>query len=243
MACTQFGAMKYACAPPMPCRQAANRCWQGMPPHVPTLPDGCGKIKGRHTGLPLQRRSGMFADEQSLMPNWRQYNESRRARTACGKEKILANRKEPPEGHGLTGGTLRRGPHRKERENALAGMSVQGVVRQACRRRAASLCRVTQKLGNGGMDVGDAVKLRRRASHGHQGGSLLHDVGGMRAADVAAQQLAAIAGDELEQSAVGLIGHGATSVEAVKNGTLATASAVRAGLVDAVAGSVDGIVA
>ena len=40
-----------------------------------------------------------------------------------------------------------------------------------------------------------------------------------------------------------LIGHGATSVEAVKNGTLATASAVRAGLVDAVAGSVDGIVA
>ena len=37
----------------------------------------------------------------------------------------------------------------------------------------------------------------------------MHDVGGMRAADVAAQQLAAIAGDELEQSAVGLIGHGA----------------------------------
>lgn len=104
MACTQFGAMKYACAPPMPCRQAANRCWQGMPPHVPTLPDGCGKTRGGHTGLPLQRRSGMFADGQSLMPNWRQYNESRRARTACGKEKILANRKEPPEGHGLTGG-------------------------------------------------------------------------------------------------------------------------------------------
>lgn len=40
-----------------------------------------------------------------------------------------------------------------------------------------------------------------------------------------------------------LIGHGATSVEAVKNGTLATARAVRAGLVDAVASSVDGIVA
>ena len=40
-----------------------------------------------------------------------------------------------------------------------------------------------------------------------------------------------------------LIGHGATSVEAVKNGTLATARAVRAGLVDAEASSVDGIVA
>lgn len=40
-----------------------------------------------------------------------------------------------------------------------------------------------------------------------------------------------------------LIGHGATSAEAVKNGTLATARAVRAGLVDEVAQSVDGIVA
>lgn len=39
-----------------------------------------------------------------------------------------------------------------------------------------------------------------------------------------------------------LIGHGATSVEAVKNGTLATAEAVRAGLVDAVAGSIEGLV-
>lgn len=39
-----------------------------------------------------------------------------------------------------------------------------------------------------------------------------------------------------------LIGHGATSVEAVKNGTLATARAVRAGLVESVAASVDGIV-
>lgn len=40
-----------------------------------------------------------------------------------------------------------------------------------------------------------------------------------------------------------LIGHGATSVEAVKNGTLATADAVRAGLVQSIADSVDGIVA
>ena len=39
-----------------------------------------------------------------------------------------------------------------------------------------------------------------------------------------------------------LIGHGATSVEAVKNGTLATAQAVRAGLVEAVAGSIEGLV-
>lgn len=39
-----------------------------------------------------------------------------------------------------------------------------------------------------------------------------------------------------------LIGHGATSVEAVKNGALATAQAVRAGLVDNVAASMDGIV-
>ena len=39
-----------------------------------------------------------------------------------------------------------------------------------------------------------------------------------------------------------LIGHGATSVEAVKNGTLAAAEAVRAGLVENVANSMDGIV-
>ena len=39
-----------------------------------------------------------------------------------------------------------------------------------------------------------------------------------------------------------LIGHGATSVEAVKNGTLATAEAVRAGLVEAVASSIEGLV-
>lgn len=39
-----------------------------------------------------------------------------------------------------------------------------------------------------------------------------------------------------------LIGHGATSVEAVKNGTLATARAVRADLVDRVADSMPGIV-
>ncbi len=40
-----------------------------------------------------------------------------------------------------------------------------------------------------------------------------------------------------------LIGHGATSVEAVKNGALATAEAVRAGLVEHVAASMDSIVA
>lgn len=40
-----------------------------------------------------------------------------------------------------------------------------------------------------------------------------------------------------------LIGHGATSVEAVKNGTLATAEAVRAGLVQNVADSIEGVVA
>ena len=39
-----------------------------------------------------------------------------------------------------------------------------------------------------------------------------------------------------------LIGHGATSVEAVKNGTLATADAVRAGLVERIADSVPDIV-
>lgn len=39
-----------------------------------------------------------------------------------------------------------------------------------------------------------------------------------------------------------LIGHGATSVEAVKNGTLATAEAIRAGLVERVASSMEGIV-
>ena len=39
-----------------------------------------------------------------------------------------------------------------------------------------------------------------------------------------------------------LIGHGATSVEAVKNGALATAEAVHAGLVESVASSMDGIV-
>ena len=39
-----------------------------------------------------------------------------------------------------------------------------------------------------------------------------------------------------------LIGHGATSVDAVKNGTLATASAVRAGLIEHVAASMEGIV-
>lgn len=39
-----------------------------------------------------------------------------------------------------------------------------------------------------------------------------------------------------------LIGHGATSVEAVKNGTLAAVQAVRAGLVQDVANSMDGIV-
>ena len=40
-----------------------------------------------------------------------------------------------------------------------------------------------------------------------------------------------------------LIGHGATSVEAVKNGTLATAQAVRQGLVEKLAGSMENIVA
>ena len=39
-----------------------------------------------------------------------------------------------------------------------------------------------------------------------------------------------------------LIGHGATSVEAVKNGTLATAEAVRAGLIEGVTAAVDSIV-
>ncbi len=39
-----------------------------------------------------------------------------------------------------------------------------------------------------------------------------------------------------------LIGHGATSVEAVKNGTLATAEAVRQGLVDKLAASMENIV-
>ena len=39
-----------------------------------------------------------------------------------------------------------------------------------------------------------------------------------------------------------LIGHGATSVEAVKNGALATAEAVRAGLIDSVVSSVGAIV-
>ena len=39
-----------------------------------------------------------------------------------------------------------------------------------------------------------------------------------------------------------LIGHGATSVEAVKNGALAAAEAVRAGLVENVANSMDGII-
>lgn len=39
-----------------------------------------------------------------------------------------------------------------------------------------------------------------------------------------------------------LIGHGATSVEAVKNGTLAAAEAIRAGLVEHIAQSVDGVV-
>ena len=38
-----------------------------------------------------------------------------------------------------------------------------------------------------------------------------------------------------------LIGHGATSAEAVKNGTLATAEAIRADLVGHVAASMDGI--
>ena len=40
-----------------------------------------------------------------------------------------------------------------------------------------------------------------------------------------------------------LIGHGATSVEAVKNGTLATARAVRGKLVETIADSIDGLVA
>ena len=40
-----------------------------------------------------------------------------------------------------------------------------------------------------------------------------------------------------------LIGHGATSVEAVKNGTLATARAIRGKLVQTIAASIDGIVA
>ena len=40
-----------------------------------------------------------------------------------------------------------------------------------------------------------------------------------------------------------LIGHGATSVEAVKNGTLATARVIRGKLVETIAGSIDGIVA
>ena len=39
-----------------------------------------------------------------------------------------------------------------------------------------------------------------------------------------------------------LIGHGATSVEAVKNGTLAAAQAVRSGLIGHVAGSMEGII-
>ena len=39
-----------------------------------------------------------------------------------------------------------------------------------------------------------------------------------------------------------LIGHGATSVEAVKNGALATAQAVRAGLVQRVASSMPNVV-
>ena len=39
-----------------------------------------------------------------------------------------------------------------------------------------------------------------------------------------------------------LIGQGATSVEAVKNGTLATAEAVRAGLIEGVTAAVDSIV-
>ncbi|WP_343217540.1 hypothetical protein [Collinsella sp. An271] len=39
-----------------------------------------------------------------------------------------------------------------------------------------------------------------------------------------------------------LIGHGATSVEAVKNGTLVTAQAVRSNLVEMLAASMDNIV-
>ena len=39
-----------------------------------------------------------------------------------------------------------------------------------------------------------------------------------------------------------LIGHGATSAEAVKNGTLAAAQAVRAGLIESIANSMEGIV-
>ena len=83
-------------------------------------------------------------------------------------------------------------------------------------------------------------------------GALMSSVRGKLAALLVKDSLreikAKLSGDErggailLGLRGVLLIGHGATSVEAVKNGTLATANAVRADLIDRVAASMPGIV-
>ena len=83
-------------------------------------------------------------------------------------------------------------------------------------------------------------------------GALLSSLSGKIAALLIKSKLSALK-EKLSGDAVGgaillglkgvvLIGHGATSVEAVKNGTLATARAIRAGLVEKVAASMDGLV-
>lgn len=82
-------------------------------------------------------------------------------------------------------------------------------------------------------------------------GGLMSSLGGKVAAFLAKKTFsslkAKLSGDAkggavlLGVRGVVLIGHGATSAEAVKNGTLATAQAVRAGLVDHVAASMEGI--
>ena len=83
-------------------------------------------------------------------------------------------------------------------------------------------------------------------------GALMSSVRGKIAALLVKDSLreikAKLSGDErggailLGLRGVLLIGHGATSVEAVKNGTLATANAVRADLIDRVAASMPGII-
>lgn len=79
-------------------------------------------------------------------------------------------------------------------------------------------------------------------------GSLKGKIAALLIKDSLAEIKAKLSGDAkggailLGLKGVVLIGHGATSVEAVKNGTLATAEAIRAGLVESVTSAVDSIV-
>ena len=71
-----------------------------------------------------------------------------------------------------------------------------------------------KQFGNGWMDVGYVVQPVNGAAKRHQRAGLLNDVSCMEAAGVAANKLS-VADYQLQQPAVGFIGHGA-SVGAVR---------------------------